>query len=112
MVDEINWPDYVFEPSYKLQSLKEVENFIEQNGHLPNMPSREEVLKNGVDIGQTVNILTEKVEELFLHSIEQEKLIEGQKIQIEKLKKINEEQSKFIETQKELIDKLFLQIEK
>lgn len=86
-IDEANWPDYVFEKGYQLPALSEVEQFIEQNGHLPNVPSREEVLKNGVEVGEMLRILTEKVEELTLYSIEQQKLIEGQQKVIEELLK-------------------------
>ncbi len=58
-----------------MPTLSEVEKFIEQNGHLPNVPSREEVLKDGVDVGEMLKILTEKVEELTLYSIELQKSI-------------------------------------
>lgn len=92
-IDESDWPDYVFEKKYQLPALREVEKFIEQNGHLPNVPSREEVLKNGVDVGEMLRILTEKVEELTLYSIEQQKLIEDQQKVIEGLlKKQNKKQ--------------------
>ncbi len=89
-IDEANWPDYVFEKGYQLPTLSEVEKFIEQNGHLPNVPSREEVLKNGIEVGEMLRILTEKVEELTLYSIEQQKLIEGQQKVIEELVKNKE----------------------
>lgn len=88
-IDEANWPDYVFEKDYKLPALSEVAKFIEQNGHLPNVPSREEILKDGVEVGEMLKILTEKVEELTLYSIEQQRLIEGQQKVIEELKNKN-----------------------
>jgi hypothetical protein len=119
MVDEVNWPDYVLENDYKLLSLKELASFIKAKGHLPNMPSREEILKNGVDVGQVVNILTEKVEELTLYLIEHEKTLEEQKeqiekqqLQIEEQQKLNEEQLKLIEKQQEVIETLLLQLKK
>lgn len=90
-IDEANWPDYVFEKDYKLTALSEVAKFIEQNGHLPNVPSREEVLKDGIEVGEMLKILTEKVEELTLYSIEQQRLIEGQQKVIEELKNKNKE---------------------
>lgn len=86
-IDEANWPDYVFEKDYQLPSLNQVEKFIEQNGHLPNVPSRKEILEDGVEVGEMLRILTEKVEELTLYSIEQQKLIEGQQKKIEELLK-------------------------
>jgi hypothetical protein len=85
VVDELTWPDYVFEKEYKLRPLSEVKEFIEENGHLPNVPSREKVLQEGVDLGQMVNILVEKIEELTLYSIQQQE-------EIERLKQLLEQQ--------------------
>lgn len=72
------WPDYVFEPTYCLQPLTEVEEYIVANGHLPNVPSAEVIEEDGVSLGEMNRILLEKVEELTLHLIEQQKLIEAQ----------------------------------
>ncbi len=69
------WPDYVFKKAYDLPPLKEVENFILQNGHLENIPSAEEVDKNGIKLGEMNIKLLEKIEELTLYIIEQEKRI-------------------------------------
>lgn len=85
IVDEVTWPDYVFEKGYKLRPLCEVKDFIDENGHLPNVPSREKVLQEGVDLGQMVNILVEKIEELTLYSIQQQE-------EIERLKQLLEQQ--------------------
>ncbi|MCR9252370.1 MAG: hypothetical protein NXI20_18240 [bacterium] len=80
-----NWPDYVFTPSYNLQSLSEVESFINQNGHLPNIPSAAEVEENnGIELGQMNAKLLEKIEELTLHLIEKDK-------EISELKETNKE---------------------
>ncbi|HZH74311.1 MAG TPA: hypothetical protein VFD91_17600, partial [Mariniphaga sp.] len=76
VVDEAFWPDYVFEKNYRLRPLGEVKQFIEQNGHLPNVPSQKEVEENGVDLGKMVNVLLEKVEELTLYAIQQQEEIE------------------------------------
>jgi len=65
-----NWPDYVFEKSYKLRPISEVKNFIEQNKHLPNIPPASEVEKNGVQLGDMTKRLMEKVEELTLYIIQ------------------------------------------
>lgn len=67
------WADYVFEPSYKLRPLREVEQFIKLNKHLPNVPSAGEMAKNGLDILEVSAKLMEKVEELTLYMIELEK---------------------------------------
>jgi len=74
-VDLETWSDYVFEKDYQLMPLQEVEKFIAKEGHLPNIPSTEEVKKEGVDLGEMNRLLLEKIEELTLHLIAQEKRI-------------------------------------
>lgn len=69
------WADYVFEPTYNLMSLKETEAFIKKHKHLPNIPSAQEVEKNGVELGNNQALLLAKIEELTLHIIELEKRI-------------------------------------
>ncbi len=81
------WPDYVFEPGYKLPDLKEVERFIQLNKHLPGVPTAKEVEKNGNDVGETQSILLKKVEELTLYIIEQNKSIIKQTKSIEQQNK-------------------------
>ncbi|MCK9616483.1 MAG: hypothetical protein M0R21_01450 [Lentimicrobiaceae bacterium] len=70
-----DWGDFVFEDSYKLASLKEVEIFIKKNKHLPDIPSAKEVSDNGIELAQMNNLLLQKVEELTLYIIEQDKRI-------------------------------------
>lgn len=70
------WPDFVFADDYELMSLYEVENYIKQNRHLPNVPSEAQVLESGVNVGEMTSILLQKVEELTLHIIELNKRIE------------------------------------
>lgn len=70
-----DWADYVFEPSYKLLSLEKVESFVKENKHLPNVPSAEEMSKNGLDVTTTSAKLMEKIEELTLYVIELNKEI-------------------------------------
>jgi len=72
-VDLIGWPDYVFKKDYKLLSVEEVENYIKKHGHLPKMPSAKEVEENGVMLGEMNKKLLEKIEELTLYTIAQEK---------------------------------------
>jgi len=69
-------PDYVFYNNYNLRSLDEVEKFIDQNGHLPNIPSALEMETNGVELGSMEMKLLEKIEELTLYLIKQQKDIE------------------------------------
>lgn len=70
------WADYVFAKDYKLMSLKEVENYINDNGHLPEVPSTEEAIQNGIELKEMNILLLKKVEELTLHLIDQDKRIE------------------------------------
>ena len=73
------WADYVFSPAYELPSLKQVENYITQNGHLPNVPSAKEITEKGLPLGEMAKIQQEKIEELTLYLIQQNKEIEEQK---------------------------------
>ena len=81
------WPDYVFEEDYDLKSLDEVESFIREEGHLPNMPSAKEVEANGVALAKMNALLLEKIEELTLHAIDQNNRIASQD------QKLNEQQN-------------------
>ncbi|WP_292010853.1 hypothetical protein [Chryseobacterium sp.] len=86
-VDLQNWPDYVFENQYRLNTLEEVEKHIRDKGHLPNIPSAEEVIRKGINLGEMNVKLLEKIEELTLYSIEQNKQLKVQSDKIEKLEK-------------------------
>lgn len=80
------WPDYVFEEDYDLQTLEEVEKHIEEKGHLPNIPSAEEVEKKGsFSLDEMNKKLLEKVEELTLYLIDQNKRLEKQEQRIKAL---------------------------
>lgn len=69
-----NWPDYVFAEDYELLSLKETATFIEENKHLPGVPSAYEVAnENGIMVGEMNRVLLEKIEELYLHVIDLER---------------------------------------
>ncbi len=72
---ETGWSDFVFEDDYDLPTLVEVEEFIKANKHLPEIPSAEEVAENGVNLGEMESKLLQKIEELTLYVIEQEKRI-------------------------------------
>ncbi|MFL9483222.1 hypothetical protein ACI6Q2_10640 [Chitinophagaceae bacterium LWZ2-11] len=87
-VTQQNWPDYVFDSSYTLQPLSQVEQFIKDNKHLPDVPSAKEVADKGLDVGDNQAILLKKIEELTLYMIEQNKKIELLKEENEKIKKI------------------------
>lgn len=83
-----SWPDYVFEDNYELSKIEEVEKYIKKNHHLPEIPSAAEVKENGVDIVSMQAKLLQKIEELTLYVIEQNKKIESQQERIEQLEKI------------------------
>jgi hypothetical protein len=70
-----DWADYVFKTDYNLIPLSEVETFITKNGHLPNVPSAEEVVESGIDVAKMDAKLLEKIEELTLYILQQEKRI-------------------------------------
>jgi hypothetical protein len=88
------WADYVFHQEYKLPSLQEVEKYIQQNKHLPNIPSAEEMVKEGNDLGATDAKLLAKIEELTLYLIEQQKQITEMRNENEKMAKHIEETRK------------------
>ncbi|MBB6502653.1 hypothetical protein [Pedobacter cryoconitis] len=69
-VDTDNWPDYVFHKDHVLMPLTEVKTYIDENHHLPEIPSAKEVTEKGLDLGEMNKLLTKKVEELTLYLIE------------------------------------------
>ncbi len=73
LVEATGWADFVFEKDYKLMSLAEVEQFVKQHGHLPEIPSANEVEENGISLGEMNALLLQKIEEMTLHLIEMEK---------------------------------------
>lgn len=81
------WADYVFHKDYNLKSLSEVENFIKDNGHLPNVPSAAQVKEEGIALGEMAKIQQEKIEELTLYIIQLNKKLEEQQKQIDSLLK-------------------------
>lgn len=67
-----NWPDYVFLKGYEKASLKDIKRYIDTYGHLPEVPSAEEVKEKGASLGEINKVLLKKIEELTLHLIEKE----------------------------------------
>ncbi len=76
-------PDYVFAADYELKTLEETNQYILENHHLPGIPSAKEMEANGVELGDMNMKLLEKIEELTLHLISQQKLIENLFNQVE-----------------------------
>ncbi len=75
-IDETPWPDYVFEPEHILLSLTELEAFIKQYKHLPDIPSANDVKEHGLSLAEINALLLKKIEELTLYIIELNKKIE------------------------------------
>jgi hypothetical protein len=88
-VDLEAWPDYVFTKNYRLLSLPEVEIFINQNGHLPNVPSAKTIETEGLSLGEANKILMEKVEEMTLYMIEIQKQMEAMKAELQLINQKN-----------------------
>lgn len=80
------WPDYVFAPAYRLPSLAQVEAFIHQYNHLPEVPSAKEVEEKGLDVGDNQAVLLKKIEELTLYIIDQNKKIEQLEKEVQSIK--------------------------
>lgn len=80
-----DWADYVFAKEYKLAPLSQVEKFIVDNGHLPNVPSAAQVKEEGIAVGQMATIQQEKIEELTLYIIQQQKEIDELKAAVKTL---------------------------
>lgn len=80
--------DYVFEkyytgtsllnPNYKIPTLEDIEKFVKENNHLPSIPSAKEIQEKGLNVGEMSNLLLQKIEELTLYTIEQNKAIKEQ----------------------------------
>ena len=92
-----SWPDYVFKKDYNLLSVEEVEEYIKKYGHLPKMPSAKEVEKEGFELGEMNKKLLEKIEELTLYTINQEKKIGNQDNKILQQEKLINELLKRVE---------------
>jgi trimeric autotransporter adhesin len=82
-----DWSDFVFDKNYNLRPLSEVEKYIKQNNHLPDVPSAADMVKEGNDLGKTDALLLQKIEELTLYMIELKKENELMKKQIQALQK-------------------------
>lgn len=105
IVEENVGADFVFEENYDLSSLPEVENYIKKHKHLPDIPSAEQMKRNGVKVGDLQMKLLQKIEELTLHLIKQEKTEARLENRLEKETQINSAQQK-------VIQELLLRIEK
>ncbi len=92
-VQVTSFPDYVFDRKYKLLPISELENYLNLNKHLPNVPSAKEVEASGLPLGELQRISLEKTEELYLYVIELNKKFEEQNKKINKLEEQNKKLS-------------------
>lgn len=88
--------DFVFEPTYQLRTLSTLKKYINQNHHLPEIPSAKQMQADGLNVGENQVKLLQKVEELTLYLIQQK----------EELEKQNKQQQEKISSQEERISKL------
>jgi hypothetical protein len=88
------WSDFVFQKNYNLISLEDLEKYINENRHLPDVPSEQEVKEKGLNLGQNDAVLLQKIEELTLYVIEQNKT---QKELIKEIQTIKEKNSQLEE---------------
>ena len=73
VIQMTDWADFVFKPDYELMPLSEVEAFIKENNHLPDIPEEKAILENGMDVSEMNKLLLQKIEELTLYMIELKK---------------------------------------
>jgi hypothetical protein len=99
-----NWPDYVFKKEYQLQPLIQLQAFIDQNHHLPEMPSEQDVAKDGINLGEMDKLLTKKVEELTLYIIEKDQKDNQQQQQIDTQKEQLNDEKQIVSKQLARID--------
>ncbi|WP_052266453.1 hypothetical protein [Pedobacter kyungheensis] len=78
-VEATNWPDYVFEEGYKVETLQSLESYIKANKHLPDMPSAKEVETNGIAVSEMLKLQQKKIEELTLLLIQKDKELKKEK---------------------------------
>lgn len=84
-----DWPDYVFNSGYPLMPLSDLKDYIYKNRHLPEVPSKKNVIEEGVEIGQMQDILLKKIEELTLYILQQQETMEELEQRIAELEEKN-----------------------
>ncbi len=102
-----DWPDYVFEDEYPLRKLSDVESFIKVNKHLPDMPSADEIAKEGARLAEMNKRLLQKVEELTLYLIEKDKEVKGLNEKVLELNRTKKEE----QLQREKLEERLAKIE-
>ncbi len=84
------WADFVFDDKYKLPNLSELKQYIQENKHLPDIPTAEEVQTQGIDVGDmNAKLLQKKVEELTLLVIQQDEAIKALQVKLDQQQTIS-----------------------
>lgn len=99
-VEASGWSDFVFKNDYDLRTLEEVEQHINENGHLPEIPSESHVIENGINLGEMNAKLLQKIEELTLYMIDLNKQLKSQSDRMEQLEQENSELKKEVSAMK------------
>ncbi len=88
MVKDIaSWPDYVFDKKYNLMPLNKLKKYINENNHLPNVPMASAIEKSGMQLAEMQKKMMEKIEELTLYILQQDKKIMMQQEEINRIKR-------------------------
>jgi len=102
IVSTTTFPDYVFKKDYRLLSLSEVKAYIDQHQHLPETPSEQEIVKDGLNLAEMNKLLMKKVEELTLYLIENERKDKEKDTSLEEMKKRITELEKALQNKKDI----------
>ena len=86
-----DWADYVFEEDYEMMDIDDLEGFVTENKHLPNVPSAEEMVENGLDVAKMDAKLLEKIEEAYLYIIDMNKEMKTMNEKVDALANENDE---------------------
>jgi hypothetical protein len=97
------FPDYVFDPGYRIPSLDSVSRYIRENRHLPDIPAADSVARAGLDLGSNQTALLKKIEEMTLYVLDQDRCLR------EQCKRL-EGQDKTLQEQKGQLEKLHMQV--
>jgi len=106
IADASSFPDYVFNKNYDLTPIEEVKTYTEIHHSLLGMPTEKEVIKNGLDLKKITTISVEKIEELYLYTFKQQKLIKRQQAKINELNTARISQQKLIQNLQDRLEKL------
>jgi len=107
---EAKTADFVFDENYKLRSLVETEKYIKANRHLPDIPSAEKFEKSGINLAEMNKLLLQKIEELTLYLVEQDKKLKIKSDTINRLDDKLEIQTQMLNSNLQAIQQLTLDI--